>query len=102
MRRLQFLLLLLGVGLFIYVVQKAGLGRILFGLRLVGWSFAGIFALELVIDLLHSEAWRWCFPAGPSAVSRFDAVLARTAGVAVNVLTPTATVGGEVVKGILA
>ena len=56
MRRLQFLLLLLGVGLFISVVQKAGLGRILFGLRLVGWSFAGIFALELVIDLLHSEA----------------------------------------------
>ena len=101
MRRLQFLLLLLGVGLFIYVVEKAGPGRVLFGLWLVGWSFVGIFALELVIDLLHSEAWRWCFPAGPSAVSRFDAVLARTAGVAVNVLTPTATVGGEVVKGML-
>jgi hypothetical protein len=101
MRRLQFLLLLLGVGLFVFVVRKAGLGTILLGLRVVGWSFAGIFALELVIDLLHSEAWRWCFPRGPKAVSRFDTVLARTAGVAVNVLTPTATVGGEVVKGLL-
>ena len=101
MRRLQFLLLVLGVALFIFVVEKGGLGRILLGLRIVGWSFAAIFALELIIDLLHSEAWRWCFPAGPQAVSRFDTVLARTAGVAVNVLTPTATVGGEVVKGML-
>ena len=101
MRRLQFLLLLLGVGLFVFVVEKAGVGTILLGLRLVGWSFTGIFALELVIDLLHSEGWRWCFPAGPQAVSRLDTALARTAGVAVNVLTPTATVGGEVVKGML-
>jgi glycosyltransferase 2 family protein len=101
MRRLQLLLLLLGVGLFVYVVEKAGLGKILLGLRIVGWSFAAIFALELVIDLLHSEAWRWCFPPGPHVVSRFDTLLARTAGVAVNVLTPTATVGGEVVKGML-
>lgn len=101
MRRLQLLLLLLGVGLFVYVVQKAGVGRILAGLRTVGWSFAAVFALELVIDFLHSEGWRWCLPGGARRVSRFDTLLARTAGVAVNVLTPTATVGGEVVKGML-
>ena len=101
MRRLQLLLLLLGVGLFVYVVNKAGVARILLGLRTVGWSFAAVFALELVIDFLHSEGWRWCLPGGVNAISRFDTLVARTAGVAVNVLTPTATVGGEVVKGML-
>jgi len=101
MRRLQLLLLLLGVGLFVFVVQKAGVARILHGLRSVGWWFLAVLALELLIDVLHSEAWRWCMPGGVHRVSRFDTLLARTAGVAVNVLTPTATVGGEVVKGML-
>jgi len=101
MRRLQLLLLLLGVGLFVFVVQKAGLARILHGLRSVGWWFVAVLALELLIDALHSEAWRWCMPGGAHRVSRFNALLARTAGVAVNVLTPSATVGGEVVKGML-
>ncbi len=101
MHRLQLLFLLLGVGLFVFVVQKAGLSEIARGLHAVGWSFAAIFALELLIDFLHSEGWRRCFPDGKDSVSRFDALLARTAGVAVNVLTPTATVGGEVIKGML-
>lgn len=64
MHRLQLLFLLLGVGLFVFVVQKAGLVEIARGLYAVGWSFAAIFALELVIDLLHSEGWRWCLPDG--------------------------------------
>src|ERR1041385_1507199 len=101
MRRLQLILLLAGIALFCFVVQKVGLGLIFAGLRIVGWSFASIFALELVIDFLHSEAWRWCLPGGIHTGSRGATPPARTAGVAVNVLTPTATVGGEVVKGML-
>jgi glycosyltransferase 2 family protein len=101
MHRLQLLFLLLGVALFVFVVQKAGLSQIARGLQVVGWSFAAIFALELLIDFLHSEGWRRCLPDGMDSVSRLDALLARTAGVAVNVLTPTATVGGEVIKGML-
>lgn len=100
MRRLQLLFLVLGITLFLYVVKKAGVGRVALGLYSVGWSFLTVFLLELVIDLLHSEGWRWCIPRG-GRVSRLDAFLTRTAGVAVNVLTPTATVGGEVVKGML-
>jgi hypothetical protein len=101
MRRLQLLLLLLGVGLFVYILHKVSLDRVARGLYSVGWSFVTIFALELVIDFLHSEGWRWCLPHHGHAVTRLDTFLARLAGVAVNVLTPTATVGGEVVKGVL-
>jgi uncharacterized protein (TIRG00374 family) len=101
MRRLQLLLLFLGFGLFVFVVHRAGVARILSGLHSVGWWFAAVFALEVVIDLFHSEAWRQCIPEGVQRMSRLETLLARTAGVAVNVLTPTATVGGEVVKGML-
>ena len=101
MRRLQLLLLVLGILLFGYVVRKAGVSHIAAGLAAVGWWFAAVFVLELVIDFLHSEAWRWCMPEHGHLVSRFDTLATRTAGVALNVLTPTATVGGEVVKGLL-
>jgi uncharacterized protein (TIRG00374 family) len=101
MRRLQLFLLLLGIALFAYVLHQADLHRVAQGLYAVGWSFLTIFALELLIDLLHSEGWRWCLPHHGHAVTHIDTLLARTAGVAVNVLTPTASVGGEVVKGLL-
>jgi glycosyltransferase 2 family protein len=102
MHRLQSIFLLLGIALFVFLVQRVGPASILHGLYLVGWSsFFAIFVLELLIDALHSEGWRWCLPAEGSAISRLDVFLARTAGVAVNVLTPTASVGGEVVKGML-
>ncbi len=101
MHRLQLLLLAVGIGLFVWMVDQVGIGEILHGLSLVGWSFLGIFAIEIVIDALHSEGWRWCLPASARDVSWVHIFLARTAGVAVNVLTPTASVGGEVVKGML-
>jgi len=77
MRRLQFLLLLLGVGLFIYVVQKAGLGRIPLRLRLVGWSFAGS-SPRARHRSAAQRSLAVVLSSGPSAVARFDAVLART------------------------
>jgi hypothetical protein len=73
-------------------VQKAGVRRSS-GLRSVGWWFVAVFALELVIDVLHSGLA--LVPAGKFTKCLRDTLLARTAGVAVNVLTPTATVGGE-------
>jgi uncharacterized protein (TIRG00374 family) len=101
MHRLQILLFALGIGLFAYVVHQVGVGEILWGLSRMGWSFLGIFAIEILIDALHSEGWRWCLPSAARDVSWIHIFLARTAGVAVNILTPTASVGGEVVKGML-
>ena len=101
MRRIQFVLLLVGIGLFVTVVRRVGLDSILDGLSTVGWAFLGVFAIELLIDVIHSEGWRWCLPAPRGRIRRFPLLAARTAGFAVNALTPTATVGGEVVKGML-
>ena len=102
MRRLQLALLLIGVGLFVFVLQKVGLATVGRGLLLLGWAFPLIVAVEILIDVLHTEGWRHCLlPEARRNVPRLDLLLVRTAGVSVNVLTPTATVGGEVVKGVL-
>jgi len=101
MRRLQLFLLLIGIALFVLVVRNVGVSTIVQGLRSVGWSFVGIFAIELLIDALHTEGWRWCLPPHERVVPFFHLLATRTAGFAVNALTPTATVGGEVVKGML-
>jgi glycosyltransferase 2 family protein len=101
MRRVQFLLLAAGIALFVLLVKHVGVGTILGGLRQIGWSFLAILAVELVIDALHTEGWRHCLPASAQGVRWLDLFLTRTAGVAINVLTPTASVGGEVLKGML-
>jgi uncharacterized protein (TIRG00374 family) len=102
MRRLQLALLLLGVGLFVLVLQKVGFTTVAKGLLVLGWTFPLILGVEFLIDALHTEGWRHCLPTvARRRVPRLDLLLVRTAGVGVNVLTPTATVGGEVVKGML-
>jgi uncharacterized protein (TIRG00374 family) len=101
MRRLQLVLLLVGVALFIVLIRRVGLGAILSGLESLGWSFLGIFLIELAIDALHTEGWRWCLPPEARLGPRFHLLAARTAGVALNILTPTAGVSGEVMKGLL-
>ncbi|MGH7804205.1 MAG: lysylphosphatidylglycerol synthase domain-containing protein, partial [Candidatus Binatia bacterium] len=102
MRRLQLALLLLGIGLFFVVLQKVGFATVAKGLLVLGWTFPLILAVEFLIDALHTEGWRHCLPTtARTRVPRLDLLLVRTAGVGVNVLTPTATVGGEVVKGML-
>lgn len=101
MRRFQFGLLLLGIGLFVLLVREVGVSTIASGLAELGWAFAAIFAIELAIDAMHTEGWRHCLAPRARVVPRPDLLLVRTAGVGINVLTPTATVGGEVVKGLL-
>jgi glycosyltransferase 2 family protein len=102
MRRLQLALLLLGVGLLVLLIRRVGAASIVAGLTEVGWAFAAIFAIEMAIDAMHTAGWARCFPIDARLLPKLDLFLVRTAGVAVNVLTPTASLGGEVVKGILA
>lgn len=101
MRRLQFLLLLAGLVLFVLLLRRIGVSTIAAGLAEIGASFLALFAVELTIDALHAEGWRHCLPRPLRIVPRLHLVLVRTAGVGINVLTPSATVGGEVVKGML-
>jgi hypothetical protein len=99
-RLAQLALLLAGAVLLAALVRRIGATQLLADLRGFGWAFAGVVALELVIDVCNTVAWRRTLPPG-TPVEFALLFWIRQAGVAINLLTPTATVGGEVVKTVL-
>ena len=100
MRWLHALALAAGVGLFAVLVAHVGLEALWSEATVLGWGVVWIIAIEIVADLIHTAAWQRCF-----ARSHRPALLRlwgpHLAGGAVNFVTPTATLGGEVVRGTL-
>ncbi len=99
-RLLQAVVVMAGVGLFVALVHHVGARELLTELRGFGWSILAVVTFELVVDACNTIAWQLTLPT-PSPVSFARLYWIRQAGVAVNQLTPTATVGGEVVKAML-
>ena len=88
-----------GIVLFIVLVYRLGPRDVLDNLRMIGWGFALVLAQEGISYLANTTGWRFAFPP-PRPPVRFRQLLAaRLAGEAINNLTPTATMGGEVVRG---
>jgi len=99
-RALHTALVLAGVALLIALVRAVGLRHVIADLRGFGPAMVGVILFELTIDGCNTLAWRCTLPRGaPVGLGKLYWV--RQAGVAVNQLTPTATVGGEVVKTLL-
>jgi uncharacterized protein (TIRG00374 family) len=94
-------MLVLGLALLVWLVHRTGPGKLLEQLRLLGWVWLPLIALDGIGELLHAEGWRRCLT-GTLQHTRFRrAFMVRQSGMAFNYLTPTANMGGEVVKGIL-
>lgn len=99
-RTLQLALAGAGLLLFALLVHAVGRDGLVEDLRSFGWALVGVVAFELVIDACNTAAWRRTLP--PDAPLGFWLLFwVRQAGVAINQLTPTATVGGEVAKAVL-
>jgi len=65
----------------------------------LGWGMALIVGQEIVAHLFNAVAWRFAFtPDDARAVPLGELLRLRIAGDAVNYLTPTATLGGEVAR----
>ena len=65
----------------------------------LGWGMALIVGQEIVAHLFNAMAWHFAFAPGDARVVPFgELVRLRVAGDAVNYLTPTATLGGEVAR----
>lgn len=92
----------------ILAVAVAGLGVLLwrmdagavFGLvAQVGWGLVFIIAQEIVAHVFNAWGWRMCFPPDKAASFPLRELLRlRVAGDAVNYLTPSATIAGEVAR----
>jgi glycosyltransferase 2 family protein len=99
-RTIQLALGVVGITLLGVVVQKVGVARLVTDLHQFGAAIVGVVLFELLVDACNTLAWRRTLPANvPVPLARLFWV--RQAGVALNQLTPTATVGGEVAKALL-
>lgn len=101
MRWVHASVLALGVAVFAILVQRVGLDTLWRDAARLGWGVVAIVAVEGVSDLLRTAAWQRCFHRAhrPGLLRMWWPNLA---GAAVNYVTPTATIGGEVVRGTLA
>jgi lysylphosphatidylglycerol synthase-like protein len=90
----------LGLGLagLVVTVWHIGLGGVVRDLRLIGWGLAAILLVEVGNVVFNTCGWGLAFPAGERTVSARRLLAARLAGDGVNYLTPSATVGGELLR----
>ena len=88
-----------GVGLLAWRIDLAVVHAALVQL---GWGMALIVGQEIVAHLFNAVAWRFAFgPGDARTVPLGELVRLRIAGDAVNYLTPTATLGGEVARAAM-
>src|SRR6516165_9292577 len=95
------LFLLAGLCLLGEMVWHVGMTDLLTSFGAVGWWMVPWILLESVPVVLHTAGWAVCFPPRHQAVSFWHLALVRLAGSAINQVTPTATLGGELVKVLL-
>jgi uncharacterized protein (TIRG00374 family) len=81
-----------------WMVRQVGITDLMASCRIVGFWIVPYFLLEIIPDFLHTLAWSACFQGPPRRLSVWRLYLIRLAGTAINQVTPTASVGGEVVK----
>jgi hypothetical protein len=101
MKKFHAAAILLGSFLLILLTWKIGPGELWQGLSLLGWGLVPFVLLEGVVDIFHTLGWRCCLspPHRSLPFSRLFSI--RLAGSSINYFTPTASLGGEVIKGAL-
>jgi uncharacterized protein (TIRG00374 family) len=92
---------LAGTVLLCGMVWQVGIADLLASFRTVGLWIVPWILLESIPVLLHTAGWDACFQHRPDPIPFRRLFLVRLAGSAINQVTPTATIGGEVVKVLL-
>ena len=101
MKTFHRICILSGALLFVGLLWRIGPDAVWRHVRGLGWGVLGIFFLEGIAETFHTLGWRSCL-AEPHRKLSFGKLFAiKWAGYAINNLTPTANVGGEVTKGTL-
>ena len=100
-RGLELVCLTLGVAALAGTVWAVGVDTLVRDLRLIGWGLVVILLVESLSVLLNTVGWALAFPRGERTVGLPRLLAARLAGDAINYLTPSATVGGELLRARL-
>ncbi len=101
MKKLQLILLTLGLVFLGWLVMKIGPRELWRELALLGWGLIPFMFGEGFAEMIHTLGWRQCLSGPLRSLSWWELFRIRMAGYAINYLTPTAALGGEVTKGTL-
>jgi uncharacterized membrane protein YbhN (UPF0104 family) len=95
-------LLFLGLAFLVYLVWKVGGPHVLWQqLTSLGWGIVPLILSEGLANLAHTAGWRNCLSGPHRPPKLFTLFRMAMAGFAINYLTPTASLGGEVTKAAL-
>jgi uncharacterized membrane protein YbhN (UPF0104 family) len=97
-RGIELACLALGAAVLATTVWAIGADTLIGDLRTMGWGLAAILLVESLSVALNTGGWALGFPSGERPVSVPRLFAARLAGDGVNYLTPSATVGGELLR----
>jgi hypothetical protein len=101
MKKVQTALLLAGLGFLIYLLWKLGVIELWRQFKILGWGILPLILSEGLANLAHTVGWNHCL-CGPRRTIRLSLLFKMAlAGYAINFLTPSASVGGEVARGAL-
>lgn len=101
MKKLHGVLLGLGVIFLVYLLWDIGVVDLWHKLVLLGWGLIPLVLAEGVAEMIHTVGWRHCLSRPYRSLSFTHLFRIRMAGYAINYLTPTAALGGEVVRATL-
>ena len=90
-----------GLALLGVMVWQVGVADLLESFHALGLWIVPYVLLRALPIFLHTVGWAACFPAHPSPPQLWQLALVARAGSAINQVTPTATIGGEMVKVLL-
>ena len=93
--------IILGMILLAVLVWRIGPGSILAELKNIGWWILPLVCLEGVAEGFHTLGWRRCLSATQENEPFHRLLGIKLAGYAMNNLTPTAGIGGEITKAAL-
>jgi uncharacterized protein (TIRG00374 family) len=98
---LNTILFALGIGLLAGLIWSVGVGELWRQLGLLGWGLIPFVMGEGIAEMIHTLGWRHCLTGKARSLSWFLLYRIRMAGYAINYLTPTAALGGELSKAAL-
>src|SRR6266850_1046777 len=101
MKKLNAFLFIVGVIFLICLVLRTGMAAVSRQLTLLGWGLLPLVLSEGAAEMLHTLGWRRCLSGPHRSLGWARLFQIRMAGYALNYLTPTATVSGEVTKAAL-
>jgi len=101
MRRFETLILLLALSFYVWFLRRFGLADVLAYLRLAGWGLALTIMLEAVSRVANTLGWRVTINDYPRQLRFRELFIARVSGEAIDYVTPTAQLGGQLVMAMM-